>query len=62
MAVKIGRGDQARFIMERLRGNEGENILAKAEFQDIRSVSKLEKKAGNGLLIGRCSRGEVLGI
>jgi hypothetical protein len=39
--VKIGRGDQARFIMERLRGNEGENILAEAEFQDIRSVSKL---------------------
>ena len=45
--MKIGREDQARFILERLRGNEGENILAEAEFQDIRSISKLEKKAGN---------------
>lgn len=45
----------------RLRGNEGEeNILAEAEFQDIRSVSQLEKKAGNrtsyrSMLTGRGS-------
>ncbi|KAE9363916.1 general substrate transporter [Stipitochalara longipes BDJ] len=46
--VKVGREDEARFILERLRGNEGEEkILAEAEFQDIRSVSKLERKAGN---------------
>jgi Sugar (and other) transporter len=46
--VKVGREDEARYILERLRGNEGEEkILAEAEFQDIRSVSQLEKKAGN---------------
>jgi len=46
--VKVGREDEARFILERLRGNEGEEkVLAEAEFQDIRSVSQLERKAGN---------------
>jgi hypothetical protein len=46
--VKVGREDEARFILERLRGNEGEEkVLAEAKFQDIRSVSQLEKKAGN---------------
>jgi hypothetical protein len=58
--MKVGREDQARFILERLRGNEGENILAKAEFQDIHSVSQLEKKTGNrtsywSMLTGRGS-------
>jgi hypothetical protein len=44
---KVGQGDEARFILERLRGIERkENVLAEAEFQDIRSVSQL-KKAGN---------------
>jgi hypothetical protein len=46
--VKVGREDEARFVLGRLRGNEGEEKdLAEAEFQDIRSVSQLEKKAGN---------------
>ncbi|PVH70747.1 general substrate transporter [Cadophora sp. DSE1049] len=46
--VKVGREDEARFILERLRGNEGADaIQAEAEFQDIRNVSALEKQAGN---------------
>ncbi|CZT43464.1 probable transporter (major facilitator superfamily) [Rhynchosporium secalis] len=46
--VKVGREDEARFVLSRLRGDEGEDkIQAEAEFQDIRHVSKLEKEAGN---------------
>ncbi len=46
--AKVGREDEARFILGRLRGNEGEDkILADAEFEDIKSVSQLERKAGN---------------
>jgi hypothetical protein len=46
--VKVGREDEARFVLGRLRGNEGEDkISAEAEFQDIRSVSQLERQAGN---------------
>ena len=46
--MKVGREDEARFVLGRLRGNEcEEKDLAEAEFQDIRSVSQLEKKAGN---------------
>lgn len=46
--MKVGREDEARFILGRLRGSDGEEkISAEAEFQDIRSVSQLEKKAGN---------------
>lgn len=38
--MKVGREDEARFVLGRLRGNEGEEKdLAEAEFQDIRSVS-----------------------
>jgi len=59
--VKVGREDEARFILGRLRGDEGEDrILAEAEFQDIRNVSQLEKQAGNrtsylSMLTGRGS-------
>ncbi|CZR62174.1 probable transporter (major facilitator superfamily) [Phialocephala subalpina] len=59
--VKVGREDEARFILGRLRGDEGEDkILAEAEFQDIINVSRLEKEAGNrtsylSMLTGRGS-------
>jgi hypothetical protein len=59
--VKVGREDEARFVLGRLRGNDGDDaIQAEAEFQDIRSVSKLEKDAGNrtsylSMLTGRGS-------
>ncbi|KAI9055011.1 hypothetical protein LZ554_002152 [Drepanopeziza brunnea f. sp. 'monogermtubi'] len=46
--VKVGREDEARFVLGRLRGDEGEDgIQAEAEFQDICNVSELEKQAGN---------------
>lgn len=45
--VKVGREDEARYILGRLRGEAGEDAgLAEAEFQDIRNVAELEKKAG----------------
>lgn len=59
--MKVGRDDEARFILGRLRGDEGEDkFLAEAEFQDIRNVSRLEKEAGNrtsyfSMLTGRGS-------
>ena len=40
--VKMGREDEARFILGRLRGEDSD--MAEAEFQDIRNVSKLEKE------------------
>lgn len=43
--VKVGREEEARFILGRLRGNEGEDgIKAEAEYQDIVNVHNLEKK------------------
>lgn len=59
--VKVGREEEARFILGKLRGNEGDDaIQAEAEFQDILSVSKLEKEAGNrtsylSMLLGKGS-------
>lgn len=45
--VKVGREDEARYILGRLRGEEGEEAFAaEQEFQEIRSVSQLEKEAG----------------
>ena len=43
--VKVGRDDEARYILQRLRGNENSE-LAEAEFQDIRNIAELEKKSG----------------
>ena len=41
--MKVGREEQARYILGRLRGNEGEDKeMAEAEFQDIRNTVKLE--------------------
>jgi hypothetical protein len=46
--VKVGREEEARYLLGRLRGNEGEDIdLAEAEFQDIKNVSELEKKTAH---------------
>ncbi len=44
--VKVGREEEARYILGRLRGETGNNDLAEAEFQDIRNVAELEKKTG----------------
>lgn len=45
--VKVGREDEARYILGRLRGESDEDFgLAEAEFQDIRNVSELEKRSG----------------
>ncbi|KAF2815419.1 general substrate transporter [Mytilinidion resinicola] len=46
--VKVGRDDEARYILERLRGKTGDDEgKAEAEFQDIKAVSELEKKTAN---------------
>ena len=43
--VKVGREEEARFILGRLRGeDEG---WAEAEFQDIQNVCKLERETTN---------------
>jgi hypothetical protein len=42
--VKAGREDEARYILQRLRGSSGEDLIrAEAEFQDILSIAELEK-------------------
>lgn len=41
---KVGRDDEARFILGRLRGVDGEDEgIAEAEFQDIQNTVKLER-------------------
>ncbi|KAI9744135.1 MAG: hypothetical protein M1818_002287 [Claussenomyces sp. TS43310] len=46
--VKVGRDEEARFILRRLRGSEGEDaVLAEAEFLDIQNVSELEKSTSH---------------
>lgn len=43
--VKVGREEEARFILGRLRGTEGEDgALAEAELQDIINIRDLEEK------------------
>lgn len=44
--VKVGREEEARYILQRLRGDTGIDGMAEAEFQDIRNVAELERKAG----------------
>lgn len=42
--VKVGRNDEARFILEHLRGKDGEDgELATCEFQDIVNINNMEK-------------------
>ena len=42
--VKVGRLEEARYILGRLRGEE--DGMAEAEYNDIVNISKLEKEAG----------------
>lgn len=43
--VKVGREEEARYILGRLRGETGEDMgKAEAEFQDIRNIAELERK------------------
>lgn len=43
--VKVGREEEARYILQRLRGSEGEDaIAAEAEFQDIVNVRNMEQE------------------
>ena len=42
--VKVGREDEARYILGRLRGETGEDAgKAEAEFQDIKNIAAMEK-------------------
>lgn len=41
----MGREDEARYVLGRLRGETGEDLgKAEAEFQDIRNIAELERK------------------
>ena len=43
--TKVGREEEARYILGRLRGETGEDAgKAEAEFQDIRNIAELERK------------------
>ena len=43
--VKVGREEEARYILGRLRGESGADVgKAEAEFQDIRNIAELERK------------------
>ncbi|KAI6834550.1 general substrate transporter [Hortaea werneckii] len=43
--VKVGRDAEARFILGRLRGEDGDDEgLAEAEFQDIKNICRLEQE------------------
>ena len=42
--IKMGREDEGRYILGRLRGDEGEDVeVAEAEFNDIRNAAQLER-------------------
>ncbi|KAL2351214.1 sugar transporter family protein [Cryomyces antarcticus] len=42
--VKVGRHEEARYILGRLRGEHGEDAgVAEAEFQDIKNIAELEQ-------------------
>lgn len=44
--VKVGREEEARYILGRLRGTEGADaVRAEAEFQEIKAVHALEIQA-----------------
>ena len=48
--VKVGREDEARYVLQRLRGDgsiAGDEGKAEAELSDISNVAELEKKAGH---------------
>lgn len=43
--VKVGRDEEARYILQRLRGIDDEGT-AEIEYQDIRNIADMEKEAG----------------
>lgn len=46
--MKVGREQEARYILIRLRGSSDEDsVRAEAEFQDILSVAEMEKSMGH---------------
>jgi Sugar (and other) transporter len=46
--AKVGRNEEARFILGRLRGNEGDDKEdAEAEYQDIRNTVALETQTSD---------------
>lgn len=47
--VKVGREQEGRYILTRLRGSSGQDALrAEAEFRDIQSIAELEKTVAHG--------------
>lgn len=47
--VKVGREEEARFILGRLRGNVGEDAeLAESELQDIINIRRMEDETSKG--------------
>ena len=43
--TKVGREEEARYVLGRLRGESGNDLgKAEAEFQDIRNIAELERK------------------
>ncbi|MCJ1226790.1 hypothetical protein MMC12_003444 [Toensbergia leucococca] len=47
--TKVGREEEARYILGRLRGETGADLgKAEAEFQDIRNIAELERKTTHG--------------
>ncbi|KAI9756487.1 MAG: hypothetical protein M4579_003826 [Chaenotheca gracillima] len=46
--TKVGREEEARYVLGRLRGETGEDTgKAEAEFQDIRNIAELEKSTAH---------------
>ncbi|KAK2612018.1 hypothetical protein QQS21_001983 [Conoideocrella luteorostrata] len=44
--VKVGRDDEALYVLKRLRGTEGNQVsIAEAEYEDIRGVIELERSS-----------------
>ncbi|KAJ9193320.1 hypothetical protein DTO021D3_8004 [Paecilomyces variotii] len=47
--VKVGRDEEARYILCRLRGSQGEDLIrVNAEFRDIQNIAELEKTIAHG--------------
>lgn len=47
--VKVGRDEEARYILGRLRGSQGEDLIrVNAEFRDIQNIAELEKTIAHG--------------
>lgn len=54
--VKVGREEEGRYILGRLRGETGaDEGRAEAEFQDIRNIVELERKTSKSKATLQCS-------